>query len=150
MLNLLQNHDTSEILLWVVILGLALKELVGYFDWGKAKTDAHDNKVVNIHEKEKELDRLKERVEKQEESLAEIRRSLDANNSVNLVQLRFSIIQLCDEALKNKDETFPKSKMDNLIDLYKIYRDTFKGNTYAHEAYEDVMRVYNFNGTRKK
>lgn len=56
MLNLLEHYSGTQILIFVVLLGLAIKSVVTFFDWAYARLKQIFNKETNQLTKEEELE----------------------------------------------------------------------------------------------
>lgn len=156
MVELLQTYTFNDIAVFAILVFLAVKELIGWTDWGKEKWNERISAAVHSKEEEKELTVLKKQVEAQEntliqigEKLDDIQSELEVQREVDVEQLRYSIISLCEEAINLKSGDFPENKMNTLRGLYSKYDGAFHKNGYVHDAYEDVCSIYNFNGTRK-
>lgn len=56
MLNLLEHYSGTQILIFVVLLGLAIKSVVTFFDWAYVRLKQVFNKETNQLTKEEELE----------------------------------------------------------------------------------------------
>ena len=57
MITLLQRYSISEILIFIVILALAIKSLITFFDWVQQRFKKAFNKKYNILSEKQELER---------------------------------------------------------------------------------------------
>lgn len=55
MQTLLESYSPTEILIFVILLGLAIKSAVTFFDWAYARLKQIFDKETNLHTKEQEL-----------------------------------------------------------------------------------------------
>lgn len=90
MLELLNNYSISEILIFVVMLAISIKETVSFIDWAKGKIkEAYDED----NEHEEEIDNIEDRIKKDEENIQDLAKSQkdlkdtmeDIVNKVNLL-----------------------------------------------------------------
>ena len=52
MQTLLESYSPTEILIFVILLGLAIKSAVTFFDWAYARLKQIFDKETNLHTKE--------------------------------------------------------------------------------------------------
>lgn len=71
-----------------------------------------------------------------DEALLKIQKALDEQRSVNLKQMRHTIVHTCDEAISRNE--ISAGKLKSLEEMYEEYTDVFNGNGYAKGL---VMRV---------
>ena len=81
MSQLITHYSVSEIILFIIILAVATKELISFIDWAKNRT------AQAVHQSE-ESTRLKEISERHEDELNEIKQSIKSlQESINLLIL---------------------------------------------------------------
>lgn len=97
-------------------------------------------KVYRIFEKYKEVrernDRQEQTIKKHEdllakfdEALKQIQKSLDEQRDVNLKQIRYILVQNCEECIENKKISV--NKLKSLEEMYEEYIEVFHGNGYV-------------------
>lgn len=157
MIEFFETYSFNDIVLFAILAFLAIKEFIGWTDWGKEKWNERIAAALHSKEDKKELESLKKKVDAQDNALIQIGEKLDdiqselkSQHEVDVEQLRYSIISLCEEAINLKSGDFPENKMNTLRGLYSKYDGVFHQNGYVHDAYADVCRIYNFNGKRKE
>lgn len=81
MKDLLMNYTINEIIMFIVILALAFKGVLDFFDWGKGKMQAYFGKEVDTINVRKEinekLDKLYEMQLDQEKRMKEMSDAID-------------------------------------------------------------------------
>ena len=78
MLSLLSSYSIAEIVMFVVILAFAIKEVVTYKDWGQDRVGKEINKKV---QKNKEKEELEARLQKYDSDIAALKEQNEAISS---------------------------------------------------------------------
>ena len=77
MLDLLSKYSVGEIIIFIVILAIGLKEFIDFMDWAKDKAQKHFNKETDSAEA---IQKLEEKNAEQDEKITQI---LEAQNKIS-------------------------------------------------------------------
>lgn len=83
MLSLLSSYSLIEIITFIIVLAIAIKEVIGYFDWGKNKIDKEVGRRI---QKSKNKDALEERLKKYDEDISALKEQNEIiSNNIQLL-----------------------------------------------------------------
>lgn len=77
MKDLLLNYSMSEIVVFIIFIAFAVKELVTFIDWGKGRLDTVYNKSFKSMQSEKKLEKVDETFTKIDQTFEKINRQID-------------------------------------------------------------------------
>ena len=127
--DFLSSISIGTVAAWVIVI-CAVIAAIGT---GAIKIYKIFDKYRTTKEKDKEESETIQRHEKVlaevNESLKEIKVSLEEQKAVNLRQLRYSIVRLCDDAIAEKK--ISAGKLKALEEMYDEYTNIFHGNGYV-------------------
>lgn len=159
MLNLLTNYSGTEILTFIVILALAIKGVINFYDWAVERVKKIFKKeTLALQEKEEILERL-EKLEKEDQN---INAQLEAHKGYfNKITDKIDILINSDkDAIKSyiidKHHYFCYQKkwiddysLDVLERRYKHYKAE-NGNSFVHDLMEEIRALDKFPPDRDK
>lgn len=137
--NYLANLPMEEVVAWVIVVAAIVggiiaggKRLYKLFEAYKNMTQANKDlkDKVNQHD-----DTLKDIYQ----SLRSIQTSLQEQKDVNMRQLRSSIVQICEMAIKAKNITLTQNKM--LQELFDEYKTVFNGDGWIEALVQRVRKL---------
>jgi flagellar biosynthesis GTPase FlhF len=109
MLALLNSYSLSEIIIFIIILCLAIKEVVTFYDWGKTRIQEGYNKNLRAKTEkdntQEQIDTLNERYQKQDKDFKKHREEIQSNFTRMNDQI---------DSLTNKIEMLIKSDKDDI------------------------------------
>lgn len=126
---LLSNISIGTVIAWIsVICAIIAAICVGtirlYKVFEKYKKIKDENESIKTI-----IQKHDETLAKINTSLAEIKKSLDDQKTVNKKQTRYNIVRICDEALAVGYIT--AGKLRSLEEMYEDYIKIYNGNSYA-------------------
>ena len=139
MSQLITHYSVSEIILFIIILAVAVKELITFIDWAKNRT------AQAVHQSEKSTE-LKETSQRHEKELNEIK------NSIKSLQQSINLLILSDrDDIKQsltKDHHYFCYKLGSIDDYsldclerkYSHYKDE-GGNSFVAGMMEDLRQL---------
>lgn len=150
MLDLLNKYTVDEILMFIVVLALALKGAISFFDWAKDRLDQVYKKKYNIKEAREDVEKELEEQEHQIQQLINIQTQIQQQ----ILELRQRINMLIES---DKDDIkawltqqhhyfcFQKGYIDDysldcMEKRYKHYEDE-GGNSFAATLMSEVRAL---------
>ena len=83
MLSLLSSYSLIEIITFIIVLAIAVKEVISYFDWGKNKIDKEVGRRI---QKSKSKDEFEERLKKYDEDISALKEQNEIiSNNIQLL-----------------------------------------------------------------
>ena len=83
MLSLLSSYSFIEIITFIIVLAIAIKEVISYFDWGKNKIDKEVGRRI---QKSKSKDEFEERLKKYDEDISALKEQNEIiSNNIQLL-----------------------------------------------------------------
>lgn len=154
MAALLQNYSLSEIFIFTILLALAIKSLISFFDWGYSYVYRIFNKQ---HSKINEKERLENRLQKGSQEMHTLKENQETTDTV-LKELSTKIDMLIDsdkDAIKSyitKEHHYycyqlgwiDDFSLDCLERRYQHYAD-YKGNSFISGLMEELRNLPNQN-----
>ena len=127
--SLLSSISIGTVAAWVIVICAVIAamctgavKIYKIFDKYRATKEKDKKESETIQKHEKVLAEVNE-------SLKEIKFSLEEQKAVNLRQLRYSIVSLCDDAIA--DGKISAGKLKALEEMYDEYVNIFHGNGYV-------------------
>lgn len=127
--NLLSSIPIGTVVAWIVVVLAIIAaicagaiKLYKIFDKYRKTKDRNEEQRKTIEKHEKMFSEVNE-------SLKQITVSLEEQKAVNLRQLRYSIVRLCDDAVAN--QKISAGKLRALEEMYDEYTNIFQGNGYV-------------------
>ena len=129
----------GTVIAWIAVIGAILVALgVGIVKLYKLFTKYREMKDKDKEQKQK-IDEYGEALLEIRANMADMKDKLDEQSHVNLKQVRYSIIQICDNALA--DGQISAWKLRLLTELYDEYIGVFHANGYIKEIVERTLEL---------
>lgn len=129
----------GTVVAWVAVIGAILAALC----FGVVKLYKLFTKYNELKDKDKErqqtIDEYGEALLEIKSDMAEIKKSLVEQSEVNLKQIRYSIIQICDHAIAEGRISAWKFRL--LSELYDEYTRVFHANGYVKEIVDKTYEL---------
>ena len=152
MLELLAAYSVSEIIMFVVMLAIAIKEAVSFCDWAIGRLKKTFNKGV---QEDKEKEWLENRLEKEDKKIEELTKN--QKQTCEYLALIAKKVDLLIDSDKNDIKTWITEKhhffcyeknwiddysLDGIEKRYKNYEDE-NGNSYVSKLMKDLRALPN-------
>ena len=129
----------GTVVAWIAVIGAILVALgVGIVKLYRLFTKYRELKDKDKEQKQK-IDEYGEALLEIRANMADMKSKLDEQSHVNLKQVRYSIIQICDNALA--DGQISAWKLRLLTELYDEYIGVFHANGYIKEIVERTLEL---------
>ena len=129
----------GTVVAWIAVIGAILVALgVGIVKLYRLFTKYRELKDKDKEQKQK-IDEYGEALLEIRANMADMKDKLDEQSHVNLKQVRYSIIQICDNALA--DGQISAWKLRLLTELYDEYIGVFHANGYIKEIVERTLEL---------
>ncbi len=152
MLELLAAYSVSEIIMFVVMLAIAIKEVVSFCDWAIGRLKKTFNKGV---QEDKEKEGLGNRLEKEDKKIEELAKN--QKQTCKYLALIAKKVDLLIDSDKNDIKTWITEQhhffcyekkwiddysLDGIEKRYKNYKDE-NGNSYVSKLMKDLRALPN-------
>lgn len=152
MLELLAAYSVSEIIVFVVMLAIAIKEVVSFCDWAIGRLKQAFNKGV---QEDKEKEGLKNRLKKEDKKIEEL--AENQKQTCEYLALIAKKVDLLIDSDKNDIKTWITEKhhffcyekkwiddysLEGIEKRYKNYKDE-NGNSYVGKLMKDLRALPN-------
>lgn len=95
MLELLNDYSVSEILIFIVILAIAVKETVSFYDWAKGRIKQSYDKN---NEQEEEIDTIEDRIAKDEKNIQNLTKTQNGlKDSIDDIMKKIDLLIVSDK-----------------------------------------------------